>query len=343
MEVLVNGIGNIGTTLLDLLVDYRAELDISVVHALKNRTVTDWGRVELERLQRRGVIIHACKSGSLAGTAAVADLETCIDYVFDCTANGGGLANKSWYEGFRHLAGACAQGSETGFGLPYMSGINDRVCTESALVQVVSCNTHGMAAILKLFSPDFSAYADADFVVVRRSEDLGNHERLVSANVASRHRSKGFGTHHAQDLDLLLRTMGTELAVQSSDITTPSQLMHGLRFNLGFTEKAWADAAPHSDYAASPLVARSAKFDSNVIFEAGRRQGRYGRIYSHAIVLDHDLLFDVRARRIKGWAFIPQEGNTILSTLRAFLLRTVPARANDVFATLCAELTQAVW
>lgn len=343
MKVLVNGIGNIGTTLLDLLVDYQTELGISAVHAFKNRPVTAWQLPDLERLQRRGVILHAKTPGELVGVRSVESLEASIDYVFDCTANGMGLKNKTWYERFSRLQAACVQGSEAGFGLPYMTGINDEACSHARWVQIVSCNTHGMAAVLKAFSPDFSAYTDVDFVVVRRSEDLGNHERLVSANVASRHRSADFGTHHATDLDMLLQTVGVTLAVQSSDVTTPSQLMHALRFNLGFTEEAWIQRGPKPDYASCLLVARSAKFDSNIIFEAGRRHGPSGRIFSQAIIIDHDLLYDQRFRRVKGWAFIPQEGNTFLSILRAYLLQTGNASAGTIYKRLCTELTQAVW
>src|SRR5690606_26219058 len=116
----------------------------------------------------------------------------------------------------------------------------------------------------------------ADVVVVRRSEDLGNHERLVSANVVARHLDLDIGTHHAIDVVDLFDTKGCSCKLTSSDITTPSQLMHSVRFNIRFKQKL---NKPIADLIASnSFVATTAKFDSNVVFELGRRYGFNGRL-----------------------------------------------------------------
>ena len=81
---------------------------------------------------------------------------------------------------------------------------------------------------------------------------------------------------------------------------------------------------------------RPAKFDSNRVFELGRRYGFQGRLYAHAIVVANDLL--VSGRTVKGWAFVPQEGNTLLSTLEAFLLQTDHPEADAVVRELCDQL-----
>ncbi len=319
MNVLVNGIGNIGTTLLNLLVDYRTELGIDRIYALKNQTVNEWNLSEIQMLSRRGVKICSRSDSRFTSFDTVKDE---INYVFDCTANTFGLKNKVWYDQLPNLKGASAQGSEKGFGVPFMSGVNDDVIKGEKFVQIVSCNTHSLAVLLSLFSKgNMERIASADFVIVRRSEDIGNHQRLVSANVVSRHMSDSLGTHHAVDVNDLLDTVSVKVDIQSSDITTPSQLMHAVRFNIRLKDSADFELT-EGVLKANPLVSFTSKYDSNVIFELGRRYGKYGRIYSHAIVNSNNLLVDKKNKTIKGWAFIPQEGNTILSTINAFLLQT---------------------
>ena len=113
-----------------------------------------------------------------------------------------------------------------------MAGLNDDLIVNKKFVQIVSCNTHSLAAIINLFCRYNNDLVDGDFVIVRRSEDLGNHQRLVSAYVVSRHLDESLGTHHSIDVNDLYKTKNIELNVQSSDITTPSQLLHTVRFNL---------------------------------------------------------------------------------------------------------------
>ena len=52
----------------------------------------------------------------------------------------------------------------------------------------------------------------------------------------------------------------------------------------------------------------------------GRKYGAYGRIYSHAIIIANNLI--IEKNNIKGWTFIAQEGNTIISTINAYLIQT---------------------
>ena len=60
MKVLVNGVGNIGKTILGLLCDYKSKLNIDEIYALKNTAITDWNKEELRILGDMGVVI--CKS-----------------------------------------------------------------------------------------------------------------------------------------------------------------------------------------------------------------------------------------------------------------------------------------
>lgn len=120
----------------------------------------------------------------------------------------------------------------------------------------------------------------------------------------------------------------------------PSQLTHLLRFLVRFRVPRSAEEVAGS-LAREPLLAWTAKFDSQRVFELGRRYGVQGRIYAHAVVVVHDLL--VKGREVRGWAFVPQEGNTLLSTLGAFLLQTGHPEAEGVFGELREQLVVREW
>lgn len=332
MNVLVNGGGNIGTTLCALLVEFKDLLGIGEIY-LRKQTNFPWRIEDNERLKNKGIKII---SGSKDPRDYYHFLGE-IDYVFEATSSGIGLKNKEFYTGIK----SCAQGSEKGFGIPYMSGVNDDKIKNSSHVQVVSCNTHGAASVLQAFSDnDFSNINSADFVVVRRSEDIGNHERLVSANVVARHLDETIGTHHAIDVNDMLKTINVNFPITSSDITTPSQLMHATRFNVelnhAVSQKEILDRITAAKY-----IAATNKFDSNLVFELGRRYGFHGRIFSHAIVVTNNLL--IENNRIKGWAFIPQEGNSLISTIHAFLLQTNNKNQEDIMSTIQEELLNTEW
>ena len=340
MNVLINGIGNIGQTLLGVLCDHQNLLGIKNIFALKNTEITDWNRQEIELLIQKGIVI--CTKNKSEHKLLDQHIEH-IDYVFDCTANSFGLKNKSWYENLSKLKGCCAQGSEKGFGIPFMSSINNQQIKNNRYVQIVSCNTHALSSLITTLSgQNPSNFEEGDFVIVRRSEDLGNHQRLVGANVISRHLKESIGTHHAIDVKDLFDTKNIKLNIQSSDITTPSQLMHTVRFNLKL--KNLPDQKTINTFIeGNPFVSSTTKFDSNIVFELGRRYSAYGRLFSHAIINSNNLLLDKQDRRIKGWAFIPQEGNTILSTVHAFLLQTQNSDHQYIIEKLTAKLIQQKW
>lgn len=336
-KVLVNGMGNIGTTLVNLLCHHRQELEIEEIYVCK-RSIYPWNKAEREILNEKGVKI--CTTERREEFLFIEDILPEVDYIFEATANGVGLANLEHYKNLPQLKGSSAQGSEKGFGIPFMSGINDEVVLGQKFVNVVSCNTHGSAALLKTFCGDnLENLEEADVVVVRRSEDLGNHQRLVSANVVARHLSPTAGTHHSIDVIDMFKTKNIHCPLTSSDITTPSQLMHSVRFNIKLKQPLEKSIDACID--ANPFMAKTLKFDSNVVFELGRRYGFNGRIFSHAIVLSGNIL--VTENTIKGWAFVPQEGNSILSTIHAYILQMKLARGEEKFEKIRNGLLRKEW
>lgn len=337
MIVLVNGLGNIGVTLANLLLEYQEELGITEIWGSK-RTIRPWLKPELDILESKGVKI--CAEVKHDKHPLTDEVLKKVNYIFEATANGVGLANKGKYERLTNIVGCSAQGSEKGFGVSYMSGVNDSAITGEKFVHVVSCNTHGSAALLRTFAGEkLDNLVKADMVVVRRSEDLGNHERLVSANVVARHLDEVAGTHHSVDVIDLFDTIGIDCDLTSSDITTPSQLMHSVRFNIELKKPFTRDVNDLIE--SNHLISSTLKFDSNTVFELGRRYGFQGRIFSHAIILKHNLL--ISGKTIKGWAFIPQEGNSIFSTVHAYLLQTKHPNAQGIIDQMISDLCRKEW
>lgn len=337
MIVLVNGLGNIGVTLANLLLEYQEELGITEIWGSK-RTIRPWLKPELDILDSKGVKI--CSEVKHDKYPLTDEVLKKVNYIFEATANGVGLANKRKYEGLTNIVGCSVQGSEKGFGVSYMSGVNDSAIIGEKFVHVVSCNTHGSAALLRTFAGEkLDDLVKADMVVVRRSEDLGNHERLVSANVVARHLDEVAGTHHSVDVIDLFDTIGIDCDLTSSDITTPSQLMHSVRFNIELKKPFTRDVNDLIE--SNHLISSTLKFDSNTVFELGRRYGFQGRIFSHAIILKNNLL--ISGKTIKGWAFVPQEGNSILSTVHAYMLQTKHPKAQGIIDQMISDLCRKEW
>ena len=335
MKILINGGGNIGTTIANLMIRFKDLLGISHVYLHKNLP-QKWRETDLDFLERSGVIV--CEQENISNKEVIKN----VQFVFESTANGIGLKNKEKYKSFKNLIGVCAQGSEKGFGIPFMTGINENKIFGEKFVQIVSCNTHAALSLLNTFSRrNFSKVLHSDFVVVRRSEDIGNHERLVTANVVARHLNPDIGTHHAIDVRDLLETIGVRIPISSSDITTPSQLLHSIRFNIKLNEKV-SQTSIDDMLRNSHYTSTTNKFDSNHIFELGRRYGFQGRIYSHAIVVNNNIMVHDDTI-IKGWAFVPQEGNTLISTIHSFLLQTKNPNSIELLKKISGELLIKKW
>ncbi|MFT6400409.1 MAG: glyceraldehyde-3-phosphate dehydrogenase (NAD(P)) [Bradymonadia bacterium] len=326
MNVAIVGLGTVGETLVSLLLEFQELLPADEIFVIR-RAVPAWDKPRVRRLEAAGATIVTRAPAD--GYPSPEDVQERIEFVFDCGPNGHALASQDEYDSWSSLRGAVAQGSETGFGPPFMTGVGHTQVAGAARVQVVSCNTHGLSAILQALSgPRLENVEEADFVIVRRSEDLGKSERLVAANVVARHRDAIRGTHHAHDVARLFREIDVEPLITSSDITTPSQLLHAVRFRV--TTKVALDAA--EAFAARPWIATTGRFDSDAIFERGRRAGFVGRVWAHAVVVSNNLM--QHGRTITGWAFVPQECNSIPSTVHAWLLQCEVADSDRLMEEL---------
>ena len=239
--------------------------------------------------------------------------------VVDCTPAGNDNKAK-YYERIKGPKGYLAQGSEFGFGKPYARGINDEVqSVGERFVQIVSCNTHNISVLLKtLASRDGKMSLVAGrFVCMRRANDVSDTKSYIAAPEAGKHDDPEFGTHHARDAYHVFQTLGEKLNLFSSAIKLPTQYMHTLWFDLDLKHDTTLEEAK-ALLRNNPRVACTVKRAVNQIFSFGRDHGYFGRILSQTVVPMSTLTVP-SPRKIVGFCYTPQDGNSLLSSIAATL------------------------
>lgn len=325
-HVHVVGTGTIGEPLIGLLSDFRKDLGIDTVSFHKRTPLTS-ERSKVHNLVDRGALL-ATDSETIPkfedlGMRVTFDAEEALrraTVVIDCTPSGVGQANKHKnYERYEDSTlGFVAQGSEFGFGKMYARGVNDSALIpgEDKYIQVVSCNTHNIAVLLRtlaLTQEDPSNLVEAKFVMMRRSSDISQDGDFVPAPKVGKHDDPRFGTHHARDAWHLFQTLGYDLNIFSSAIKLPTQYMHCLWFNLKLNERITMNQVVQR-LNENRRIAVTEKKSANQIFSYGRDHGHFGRILSQTVV-PLPALQVVGEHEIVGFAFTPQDGNPLLSSV----------------------------
>ena len=126
-----------------------------------------------------------------------------------------------------------------------------------------------------------------------------------------------FGTHHARDAFHLFQTVGEKLNLFSSAIKLNTQYMHTLWFDLDLKHDTSLEEVK-SLLRANPRVACTNKRSVNQIFSFGRDHGYYGRILSQT-VMPMSTLAVPNPRKVVGFCYTPQDGNSLLSSVAATL------------------------
>ncbi|MCA8937800.1 MAG: hypothetical protein KDB68_16560, partial [Planctomycetes bacterium] len=245
--------------------------------------------------------------------------------VIDCTPSGAGLANKEQYyaKAAEHGGkGYIAQGSEFGFGKMYARGINDETLVpgEDKFIHVVSCNTHNLTALIKMFGmngkDDPENLVSADFVCMRRANDVSQDDGYIASPEAGKHKDEHFGTHHARDAYHLYKTKGWELRnLFSSAIKVPTQYMHMLRYHLKVKQPTSVEKLINI-IKSDDRQATTYKKSANQVFSFGRDHGFFGRILNQTVI-PHEALTVIDGTDVYGFCFTPQDGNSLLSSLSA--------------------------
>jgi glyceraldehyde-3-phosphate dehydrogenase type II len=321
----VIGTGTIGEPLVGILADLRGELGIDEVTFAKRRPLIQ-DRSKVFSLMNRGANLAAEKNvwAEFRGLG----MEPTYDYaeaigrasvVVDCTPDGSGVDNKHrFYERFADsVRGFLAQGSEFGFGKPFAYGINDKALTPNdKFIQVVSCNTHNISAILKTLAVDEKSnrLREGKFLCIRRASDISDEKSFIPSPKVSSH-EQPWGTHHARDAVYLFRTLGHELDLFSSAMKINSQYMHCIWFDISLNHDTTI-AGVHDLIQGNPRIAVTYKDMASLVFSFGRDHGRFGRILNQTVVVMKSLHVR-KENEILGFSFTPQDGNSILSSIAA--------------------------
>ena len=321
----VVGTGTIGEPLIGLLADFRTELGIDEV-TFSKRTPLLTDRTKVWDLLKRDAKL--CVEKEKWRTFQELEMEPTYEYedgmrrataVIDCTPSGTGLDNKrKYYEKIDGPRGFIAQGSEFGFGPIYAHGINDNILSDThRYVQVASCNTHNVAAIIKTiaFEGETSQLKEGRFVCMRRASDLSEEKGFTASPQVDAHKNERFGTHHARDAHALFQTIGCDLNIFSSSIKIPTQYMHSIWFSLELDRLITRDEVV-ARIRANPFVATTYKDQTALVFSFGRDHGHYGRILNQTTIVLPTL--SVREHgEVVGFSFTPQDGNSLLSSVAA--------------------------
>jgi len=346
----VVGTGTIGEPLIEILSVLKKPLGIDEVTFAKN-TPSQVERPKVLSLIREGANLAAEKGKwsefREVGMEPTYDYEEAIaraSVIIDCTPEGTGLAHKEkYYQRYSDkVTGFLAQGSEFGFGKPYAYRINDEaIRSTDQYVQIVSCNTHNIAAILTTlaFEHGSSFLKEGRFLCMRRSSDISDPGDFVPSPKVSKHDGP-WGTHHARDASYLFQTIGANVNLFSSAIKLNSQYMHCIWFDL-VLDKTMALDEVKERIATNPLVAVTYKDMASLVFSFGRDHGRFGRILNQTVVVLPTL--HVRnGNEVLGYCFTPQDGNSLLSSIAATQRFLTPDSFPDTIHTMGATLFKEV-
>ena len=329
-NVLVIGTGTIGEPLIGLLAAFRKKFGINVFfhkrtplldEVAKVNSLIDKGAKLVVDPEQEKAFQELGHEVSLVHNKA---LELC-DVIIDCTP-AGNSAKEKYYLPLASKAGVgkklfIAQGSEKGFGIPYAYGINDSVLEAGQdFVQIVSCNTHNIASLVKAITPKTDELIYGDFTCIRRANDVSQEGSFIASPHVGKHTDKHFGTHHAKDAHDLFATMYQYPNIFSSALKINTQYMHIIRFNMQVKGSLSEDNLL-SKLRENRYVAVTHKTSANKVFSFGRDHGFYGRIFNHTVVSIPSLYVGQLSGEtlVSGYCFTPQDGNSLLSSIAAAL------------------------
>jgi glyceraldehyde-3-phosphate dehydrogenase (NAD(P)) len=342
--VLVVGTGTIGEPLVGLLCFFKDQLGIDEV-LIHKRTPLLSDRSMVQDLIRRGAgfVADADRVEDFRQIGVEVSLSTeealeAARVVVDCTPDGNAMKEKWYHEFEENTRLFVAQGSEFGFGKPYARGINDAALdgVRDKYLQVISCNTHNLAALIQTlgFGDDGADnLLEGRFVCMRRSNDISQDGRFVPSPTVEAPTDERFGSHHARDAWHLFRTLGHDLALFSSAMRLNNQLMHVVHYDLHVRRATTRDELLER-VAANDRLAVTYKHSANTIFSFGRDHGFYGRILNHAVFPVDALHVAQDGKRITGFCFTPQDGNSLLSSVAATVWGLYPETYEKIIQCL---------
>lgn len=319
------GTGTIGEPLIGLFTDFSRHLGVDEV-TFHKRTPMTTERAKVEHLIGRGARLAVDPDkvadfealGHKVSYEALPALERAT-VVIDCTPAGN--ENKKVYEQISGPRGFLAQGSEFGFGKMYAMGINDEALRpgEDRFLQVVSCNTHNIAVLVKTLASEGRQLQleRGRFVCMRRANDVSQDSGFTPAPSVGKHDDPVYGTHHARDAFHLFETLNWKPRMFSSAIKLNTQYMHTLWFDLELSRPTNREEML-SKLRGNDRIALTERRSANQVFSFGRDHGYYGRLLSQTVISTPTLTMP-NEKEIVGFCFTPQDGNSLASSIAAAL------------------------
>ena len=330
----VVGTGTIGEPLIGLLVEHKDELGFDEV-TFHKRTPTPLDQPKIKDLIRRGAKL-CTDEDSRQGFRAM-DLESSYEaeeaieraqVIIDCTPSGNDMKARIYdkYDDGRRCF--LAQGSEFGFGKPYARGFNDETLVhgEDRFIQIVSCNTHNLSAIIQnvaLEPHGDDNLASGRFHCIRRANDISQAGKFIPAPEVGKHGDPKFGTHHARDAYHLFKTKGLELNLFSSAMKVNTQYMHIIYYDLKLRRPTDHETILEQ-IRNNDRLSRTNQSSSGVVFSFGRDHGHYGRILNQTVFSMPTLHISEDGKEVCGYCFTPQDGNSLLSSVAAGVWHVYP-------------------
>ncbi|OPL16516.1 MAG: hypothetical protein AVO39_01205 [delta proteobacterium MLS_D] len=334
-RVFVVGSGSIGTGVIRMLLEIKDKYDLDIFFTKKN-PIPDCAP-HVNALVNKGACFTPYQESrekfrdlGIDTTDTLEELLPNVHVIIDCTEKGVGLVMKrNFYEKLPKSIGILGQGSEDGFGVPYVYYLADDYLTLKRregqnFVQVKSCNTTAISALiyslcLKNNLADPGDFLNGRISLLRRDADVGQKKGAIRAPKISKQNPEDqpFGTHQAKDAyNLFKEVMSIELDIRSKALKLNSPFMHVVDFNFTFASRVvYEDILYH--LGVYPLVALTDKESTDEIFGFGRDNGFIGHLFNQVIVPSVGI--EVYGNELSGWAFTPQDGNSILSSVAAAL------------------------
>lgn len=332
-NILVVGTGTIGEPLIGVLSDFKTKFNSNIFFHKRTPLVDEVGKVD--SLIKRGAQLvtdpETEKKFVDLGHKVVLNFAQALqisDVVIDCTPAGNENKEKYYSQALEEKYCSSknkkrlfiAQGSEKNFGLPYAYGINDKALSRSKtnFIQVVSCNTHNICSLISTMAPTPRDLIKADFVCIRRSNDISQITSFVPSPEVGKHSDATFGTHHARDAQDVFGTLGEHLNLFSSAMKLNTQYMHIIRFNMQIKGSPSKEQIVNR-FKENKFTALTHKSSANRVFSFGRDHGYYGRIFNHTVLSLPSIHLQPHKGNtiVSGFCFTPQDGNSLLSSCAA--------------------------
>lgn len=330
----VVGTGTIGEPLIGLLVRFKDELGFDEV-TFHKRTPTPLDQPKIKDLIHRGAKL-CTDQDSRQGFRAM-DLESVYEaeealeraqVIIDCTPSGNDMKERIYnkYDDGRRCF--LAQGSEFGFGKPYARGFNDETLVhgEDRFLQIVSCNTHNLSAIIQNIA--LEPHGDDNLVAgrfhcIRRANDISQAGKFIPAPEVGKHGDPRFGTHHARDAYHLFKTKGLDLNLFSSAMKVNTQYMHIIYYDLKLRRPTDHETILEQ-IKSNDRLSRTNQNSAGVVFSFGRDHGHYGRILNQTVFSMPTLHISEDGKEVSGYCFTPQDGNSLLSSVAGAVWHLYP-------------------